>query len=273
MYLRCLTGDCPRQWVRWLPWAEFCYNSSYQASLKTSPFKVVYGRDPPALRAYEKGEDRLPAVEQLLERDEFIEEVRDRLEQAQQYSKHQYDKKHREISFTVGQWVWLRLLHRPFALLKVQGRGKMGPRYFGPYQVLEKIGDVAYRLSLPPGACLHDRIPCWVAQTISWYAAGCSAPTTAGSEWARLLAAGTCPSRSTGARTVRSSGSVVGSRPSFVLLGLPRGFSQNLSRLPARGQAVALGGERCYDRQNIPAAQKERIKAGVREKWRLARRT
>jgi len=156
MYLRCLTGDCPRQWVRWLPWAEFCYNSSYQASLKTSPFKVVYGRDPPALRAYEKGEDRLPAVEQLLERDEFIAEVRDRLEQAQQYSKHQYDKKHREISFTVGQWVWLRLLHRPFALLKVQGRGKMGPRYFGPYQVLEKIGDVAYRLSLPPGACLHD---------------------------------------------------------------------------------------------------------------------
>jgi len=33
MYLRCLTGDWPRQWVRWLPWAEFCYKSSYQASL------------------------------------------------------------------------------------------------------------------------------------------------------------------------------------------------------------------------------------------------
>jgi len=32
MYLRCLTGDHPRQWIRWLPWAEFCYNSSYQAS-------------------------------------------------------------------------------------------------------------------------------------------------------------------------------------------------------------------------------------------------
>lgn len=87
MYLRCLTGDRPWQWVHWLPWVEFCYNSSYQASLKTSPFRVVYGRDPPILRAYEQGEAKLLAVEQLLERDEFLAEVRDRLEQAQQYAK------------------------------------------------------------------------------------------------------------------------------------------------------------------------------------------
>jgi len=103
MYLRCLTGDRPRQWVHWLPWAEFCYNSSYQASLKTSPFRVVYGWDPPILRAYKQGEARLPAVEQqLLERDEFLAKVWDRLEQAQQYAKVQYDRKHRELSFVVG---------------------------------------------------------------------------------------------------------------------------------------------------------------------------
>jgi hypothetical protein len=49
MYLRCLTGDRPRQWLQWLPWAEFCYNSTYQSSLRTSPFRVVFGRDPPPL--------------------------------------------------------------------------------------------------------------------------------------------------------------------------------------------------------------------------------
>jgi hypothetical protein len=49
MYLRCLTGDCPRQWLQWLPWAEFCYNSSYQASIRTSPFWVVSG---PTIAAY-----------------------------------------------------------------------------------------------------------------------------------------------------------------------------------------------------------------------------
>ena len=139
-------GDRPRQWIRWLPWAEFCYNTSYQASLKTSPFKVVYGRDPPVIRAYEAREARLPAVEQqMLERDEFLAEVRDRLEQAQQYSKQQYDKKHRELSFEVGQWVWLRLLNRPLSSLNVHNRSKLGPRFFGPYKIAEKIGDVAYR--------------------------------------------------------------------------------------------------------------------------------
>lgn len=157
MYLRCLTGDRPLQWIRWLSWAEFCYNSSYQASLKTSPFRVVYGRDPPILQAYEQGEARLPAVEQqLLDCDEFLAEVRDRLEQAQQYAKVQYDKKHRELSFEVGQWVWLCLLHRPMASQGVQGRGKLGPRYFGPYKVAEWVGEVAYRLELPLGARLHN---------------------------------------------------------------------------------------------------------------------
>jgi hypothetical protein len=42
------------------------------------------------------------------------------------------------------------------ASLNVQGRSKLGPRYFGPYRIVEKIGDVAYRLELPPGARLHN---------------------------------------------------------------------------------------------------------------------
>lgn len=46
MYLRCITRDHPRQWLQWLPWAEFCYNTSYHSALKDTPFRVVYGRDP-----------------------------------------------------------------------------------------------------------------------------------------------------------------------------------------------------------------------------------
>jgi hypothetical protein len=38
MYLRCLAGDRPRQWVHWLPWAEFCYNTSYHMALRDTPF-------------------------------------------------------------------------------------------------------------------------------------------------------------------------------------------------------------------------------------------
>jgi hypothetical protein len=46
MYLRCFTGDRPRQWLRWLPWAEYTYNTAYQSSLRETPFRVVYERDP-----------------------------------------------------------------------------------------------------------------------------------------------------------------------------------------------------------------------------------
>jgi hypothetical protein len=55
MYLRCLAGDRPKSWLKWLPWAEFCYNSSYQTALQCSPFKVVYGRDPPTMVSYSPG--------------------------------------------------------------------------------------------------------------------------------------------------------------------------------------------------------------------------
>jgi hypothetical protein len=43
MYLRCLTGDRPRTWLDWLPWAEYCYNTAYHSALKATPFQVVYG--------------------------------------------------------------------------------------------------------------------------------------------------------------------------------------------------------------------------------------
>jgi hypothetical protein len=38
MYLRCITGDRPRKWLDWLPWAEYCYNTSYHSSLQNKPF-------------------------------------------------------------------------------------------------------------------------------------------------------------------------------------------------------------------------------------------
>jgi hypothetical protein len=55
MYLRCLSGDRPHDWLRWLPWAEFCYNSSFQSLLCTTPFRVIYGHDPPSVQAYSPG--------------------------------------------------------------------------------------------------------------------------------------------------------------------------------------------------------------------------
>lgn len=83
MYLRCMTGDRPRQWLKWLPWAEFVFNTAYQSSLQDTPFRVVYGRDPPSIRSYEPGDTRVAAVAKSMEeRVEFLADIRYRLEQA-----------------------------------------------------------------------------------------------------------------------------------------------------------------------------------------------
>jgi hypothetical protein len=119
----------PRSWLQWLLWAEFCYNSAYHSAVKTSPFKIVYGWEPPSFRAYTSVESKLSVVHhQLSELDEFLAETRERLEQAQYHYKLYHDRKHREVEFQVGQWVWLWLISRPLASLDVRGRSKLGPK-------------------------------------------------------------------------------------------------------------------------------------------------
>jgi transposase InsO family protein len=157
MYLRCMTGDRPRQWLRWLPWAEYIYNTAFQTALKTTPFAIVYGRDPPTIRSYEPGETRVAAVaKSMAERAELLADARARLEQAQDVYRRYYNKHHREIHHSVGDWVWLRLRHRTPASLQGVSKGKLRPRYYGPYQITSIINQVAYRLALPAGARLHD---------------------------------------------------------------------------------------------------------------------
>jgi hypothetical protein len=157
MYLRRLTGDRPRQWLQWLPWAEYCYNTSYHTALKNTPFYVVYGRDPPFFRAYIPREIHNQAVEQnIIDSDQFLLDVHERLLQAAQHYKQYYDGKHRPLSFDVGEWAWLCLHHRPAAFLGSGAKGKLAPKYYGPYQIVDKIDSVAYRLELPPRAHIHN---------------------------------------------------------------------------------------------------------------------
>jgi hypothetical protein len=69
-------------------------------SIRTSPFKVVYGHELPSVHAYTAREAKLPTVQhQLTERDKFLVEVKERLVQAQQYHKLHYNQKHKELEF------------------------------------------------------------------------------------------------------------------------------------------------------------------------------
>jgi hypothetical protein len=111
----------------------------------------------PPLLSYEPGSAKTEVVEALLSRrDEVLKEVHQRLLQAQQISKKYYDAAHRDEEFQVGDWVWLRLLHWTTRSLDPRTKGKLGLRYAGPFQIIERLGMVAYRLQLPSGSRLHD---------------------------------------------------------------------------------------------------------------------
>lgn len=87
-YLRCFVGEQPRTWAKWLPWAEFSYNTSPHMTTKLTPFKVLYGRDPPSLLRMGHGQTPVNSVEELLcERDAILDELHLQMLKAQQVMK------------------------------------------------------------------------------------------------------------------------------------------------------------------------------------------
>jgi hypothetical protein len=105
VYLRCLAGDRPRSWLCWLLWAEYCYNTSYQTTLRATPFEVVYGCAPLPMPPFQPGVTLVIAVDrQPRDRDVFLTEIRSRLVQAQSLMKQQHDKQHRALELVVGDW-------------------------------------------------------------------------------------------------------------------------------------------------------------------------
>ena len=153
--------DKPKQWARWLAWVEYWYNTSYHTAAHTTPFKILYGRDPPHLVYYGQGSTPVSQVDQYLEeRDRILDEMKRHLSKAhlskaQQIMKKQADDHRRDVQFAVGDRVYLKLRPCRHKSLARRRSEKRPPQYFGPYEIKEKIGEVAYRLKLPPTSVIH----------------------------------------------------------------------------------------------------------------------
>ena len=110
MYLRCLTGAKPKDWVRWIPWAEYCYNTSWHSATKMTPFEDVYGRPPPNLLTYVPGTAKSMEIDETLSaRDRVLKLLSSNLAAAQNRMKQVYDNKHIDKELAVGDWVFLKL--------------------------------------------------------------------------------------------------------------------------------------------------------------------
>jgi hypothetical protein len=138
-----------KDWEQSLPYAEFSYNNGYQASLGMSPFEALYGRKcRTPLMWFEVGERALVGPALIKEAEERVAEIREKLKAAQSRQKSYADKKRREVSFSPGDFAYLKV--SPIRGTRIfQVHGKLAPRYIGPYKVLKRVGEVAYRLELP----------------------------------------------------------------------------------------------------------------------------
>jgi hypothetical protein len=155
--LRACALQYRRSWDKSLAYAEFSYNNSYRESLKMAPFEMLYGRRCwTPLFWNETGEQKVIGPDILEEAKKQVRMVRENFRVAQSRQKCYTDRRRRELSFEVGDFVYLKVspmrgLHR----FKV--RGNLTPRFIGPFKILEKRGEVAYQLELSPQLSdVHD---------------------------------------------------------------------------------------------------------------------
>jgi hypothetical protein len=121
-----------------------------------SPFYALYGRScRTPLQWDQLGEKQVFGPDILLEAEEDIKMVRENLKIAQSRQRSYADTR-RELSFEVRYFVYLKV-SLIIAVRRFGVKGKLAPRYVGPYQILAKRGEVAYQLSLPEGlSAVHD---------------------------------------------------------------------------------------------------------------------
>ncbi|GJR49396.1 putative nucleotidyltransferase, ribonuclease H [Tanacetum coccineum] len=136
--LRACALEWTGSWDEYLCLVEFAYNNSWHASIKAAPFGAIYG----------------PELIEIT--NEKVAVAKEKLKEARSRQKSYADKHRRDLEFQVGDRVFLKV--SPFRGVKRFGiKGKLSPRFIGPFEILERIGEVLYRLALPPQLShVHD---------------------------------------------------------------------------------------------------------------------
>jgi hypothetical protein len=149
--------EYPGSWDRNFPWVEFSYNNSYHESLKMTLFEVLYGcRCRTPLNWIEPREKMIFGPDLVEEAEMTVSRIQDNLRASKSRQESYANKRRRPLEFVVGDHVYLKL--SPMKGMKMFGmKGKLVPHYNGPFSILGKCENVAYKLELPLSlAGVHD---------------------------------------------------------------------------------------------------------------------
>ena len=148
--LRSCVIDFGGSWDQFLPLAEFAYNNRYQSSIQMAPYEALCGRRCRSLVGwFEPGEARLLGIDLVQDALGKVKLIQERLRTAQSRQKSYADRKVRDVSSMVGEKVLLKVSPMK-GVIRSGKRGRLSPRFIGPFEVLQRIGEVAYKLALPP---------------------------------------------------------------------------------------------------------------------------
>nr|GFC16560.1 putative reverse transcriptase domain-containing protein [Tanacetum cinerariifolium] len=143
--LRACAIDFGKGWVNHLPLVKFLYNNT----IKAAPFEALYGRKCRSPVCWtEVGEAQILGPELIQKTTKKIVQIKQKMQAARDQQKSYADLKRKPMEFQVGDKVMLKV--SPWkGVVRFGKRGKLNPRYVGPFNVLERVRDVAYKLDLP----------------------------------------------------------------------------------------------------------------------------
>ncbi|KAI3670567.1 hypothetical protein L1987_87905 [Smallanthus sonchifolius] len=147
--IRACIIDFGGSWDSHLPLAEFSYNNSHHTMIGMPPYEMLYGRRCRTPVCWgEIGQKELGSLEVVRETSERFDQIKARKKAAQDRQKSYADKRRRPIKFDVGDRVMLKV--SPWkGIIRFRKRGKLSPRFVGPFRIMARVGEVAYRLDLP----------------------------------------------------------------------------------------------------------------------------
>ena len=136
---------------------KFAYNNNYQSSIGMVPYEALYGRRCRTHTCWiELHEHKIIGPDLVKDTEEKVRIIQQRLKRASDRQRSYANLKRKDIEYEVGDKVFLKVSPCK-KILRFGRKGKLSPRFIGPYEILEKVRPVAYRLALPLElAKLHD---------------------------------------------------------------------------------------------------------------------